>query len=376
MIRWILLSVPFLLLASCSGPGSIDRTPSEDKMVMDAVTQLSSSPGDSLTQAQFTNAYTKAVLLHMTNISGYQYGSQPDKWERIMKEYAQLNQLAETVSFVPAAAKLVNVKRYDIEYEDAKQNAVESLYSRGNQYLNRNDRQSAMQAFSLFKRADQLIPGYKDVGELLRIANEKSILTIVINPVNYYRHSFDYYGFNNDYMQDRFIYDLRFQLGSAKNVQVFTQQDAFRNNVYPDRVVNLDWNELYMPIPQQSNFTRDVSKQIVTGQTEDKKPIYTTVTATLYITQRIIQARGTLTCRITEPSTNRTVLFESFPGGYNKQEQFATYRGDSRALSPYDLELINNNRFNDPTRNSLFNEVLRQVYPQLLNRIKSATWYS
>ena len=69
-------------------------------------------------------------------------------------------------------------------------------------------------------------------------------------------------------------------------------------------------------------------------------------------------------------------MYEDFPGGYTTREEYATYRGDSRALSAYDWAMINNNRNDNPTRNSLFNEVMRQVYPQLINRIKSVTWYS
>ncbi|MCY7421505.1 MAG: hypothetical protein LH478_07155, partial [Chitinophagaceae bacterium] len=141
-------------------------------------------------------------------------------------------------------------------------------------------------------------------------------------------------------------------------------------------VVDMRWNELYMPIPTQNTITREVSSNVVTGKTGDGKPIYTTVYATLYITQRYIEARGSLSVRITEPKTNRTVMYEDFPGGYTTQEEYATYRGDSRALSAYDWAIINNNRGSNPTRNNLFNEVMRQVYPQLINRIKSVTWYS
>jgi hypothetical protein len=340
------------------------------------ISAVTRAPDDKVAQNEFTLAYANAVNNHKARIAQFEAGGQQDKWERIMNEYTQLNRLSDAVSIIPALEKLVKVQRYDTEYNMAKENAAETLYSRANAYLNTNNRNSAMQAYSLLRKANQIIPGYKDVNSLMHIANEKSILTIVINPVNYYAQSYNYWGLNNDYVQYQLTNDLRYQLGNSNNIKVYTDREAFNNNVYPDRVVDISWNELYMPMPTQQTFTRQVSKQIQTGQTPDKQPIYTTVNATMYITRKTVQARGTLSCRITEPGTNRTLLYENYPGGYNWQEEFATFRGDRRALSNYDWALINNSNRNDPTRNNLFNEVLRQVYPQLINSIRNVTWYN
>ena len=312
----------------------------------------------------------------MNNIRSYQAGSMPDKWERVLREYSQLNQLADKVGNNPIATRLVNIQDYNEAYANAKEKAVESLYDRASNYLNIDDRKSAMEAYRLLSKANELIPGYKDISQLMQVANERSILEIVINPVNYYNNSYSYYGLNNDFMQYQFVNDLRYQLGSTNNVRVFTDREAYQNKIYPDRVVDMQWNELYMPAPTQNTNTRQVSSEVITGKTTDGKPVYTTVYATLFITQRFIEARGSLSVRITDPKTNRILMHEDFPGGYTTREEYATYRGDSRALSAYDWAMINNNRNDNHTRNSLFNEVMRQVYPQLINRIKSVTWYS
>lgn len=375
MKNWIVSASVLLVLTSCGGLSSLNNS-GTDRTVFGALSKMTKAPGDTLIKSQFKDAYALAVIDHLNNIGTYQAAAQPDKWERIMKEYEQLNMLATKVSGNDQARRLVTVQNYEEAYTSARDKAAESLYDRASNYLNKDDRQSAMQAYNLLSKANHLVPGYKDVSNLMAIANERSILEIVINPVDYYNNNYSYYGFNNDYMQDRFITDLRYQLGSSNNVRVYTEREAYQNKIYPDRVVDMRWNELYMPIPTQNTSTRQVSSNVVTGKTEDGKPIYTTVYATLYITQRYIEARGSLSVRITDPKTNRTVMYEDFPGGYTTQEEYATYRGDSRALSAYDWAMINNNRRGDPTRNNLFNEVMRQVYPQLINRIKSVTWYS
>ena len=375
MKTWIIIALGLLFLTSCGGLNSLN-TPAPDKTVYGALSQIVGAPTDTALQSRFKDAYASAVIEHMNNIRSYQAGSMPDKWEKILREYSQLNQLADKVGNNAVATRLVNIQDYNEAYANAKEKAVESLYDRASNYLNIDDRKSAMEAYRLLSKANELIPGYKDIGQLMQVANERSILEIVINPVNYYNNSYSYYGLNNDFMQYQFVNDLRYQLGSTNNVRVFTDREAYQNKIYPDRVVDMQWNELYMPAPTQNTVTKQVSREVVTGKTTDGKPVYTTVFATLFITQRFIEARGSLSVRITDPKTNRILMYEDFPGGYTTREEYATYRGDSRALSAYDWAMINNNRNSNPTRNSLFKEVMGQVYPQLINRIKSVTWYS
>ena len=375
MKTWIIIALGLVLFTSCGGLNSLN-TPAPDNTVYGALSQIVGAPTDTALQLRFKDAYTSAVIEHMNNIRSYQAGSMPDKWEKVLREYSQLNQLADKVGNNAVATRLVNIQDYNEAYANAKEKAVESLYDRASNYLNIDDRKSAMEAYRLLSKANELIPGYKDIGQLMQVANERSILEIVINPVNYYNNSYSYYGLNNDFMQYQFVNDLRYQLGSTNNVRVFTDREAYQNKIYPDRVVDMQWNELYMPAPTQNTVTKQVSSEVVTGKTTDGKPVYTTVFATLFITQRFIEARGSLSVRITDPKTNRILMYEDFPGGFTTREEYATYRGDSRALSAYNWAMINNNRNDNPTRNSLFNEVMRQVYPQLINRIKSVTWYN
>jgi hypothetical protein len=207
----------------------------------------------------------------------------------------------------------------------------------------------------------------------MRIADEKSILKIVINPVNYYSHNYGYYGLNNDFVQQEIVRDLRFQLSSG-NVRVFSSWEARSSNIVPDRVIDIEWNELFLPIPRTQTFTRQVSRTVQTGETADKKPIYATVSATLYITRRVLDSRARLSCRVYEPNTNNVILWDEFPVNNNQVEEYATYSGDSRALSAYEWALVNNRSFGDLSQYDMFTNVFRSVYPQLLNRLRMVTW--
>ena len=371
---WLIYSAFILVLASCGIGSTLSRYPAEDRIVYESLKDLRKNATNENTQKSFTSAYADAVLSHQNKITQYRISNQTNKWERIMSEYGHLIKLAQAVNASQAAAKLVTTQDYEEQYAEAKKNAAEAYYAKANNLLKTEDRYAAREAASLLKKTGDLIPGYKDVENLQNVAAEKGTVSVVINPVNYHSQSFGYWGLNNDYIQQEIARDLRYQLNSS-NVKVYTEWEARRSNIVPDRVVDIGWDQLYIPTPMTNTSTRQVSKQVNTGRVDDKKqPIYETVTATLYITEKYVRANGNLTLRIYDAKNDRNVLWDNFPADYTWREQYATYRGDSRALSGYELAMISNSAYRDPSRNDIFGNVLREVYPRLVSRIRSVTW--
>lgn len=370
---WLLIiMIAAYTLAGCGGSGSLTRTPEEDKEVFQAISKLGKNSNAEAAQKAFTSSYATAVLLHQNKITEYRNGTLQDRWERIMHEYGRLNKLAETVQASPQASTLVQTKRYDEQYAEAKQRAVEAYYEKAKSLLTYDNREASVEAYELLQRLNRLAPNYKDSRNLLNIAERSSLLNVVVAPVNYYAQSYNYWGLNNDYVQQEIVRELRFQLPS-KNVRIFTDLEARTNRIQPDRIIEIRWDELFLPFPTTQTFTREVSREVQTGVDADKKPVYTTVRATIFVTRRAIQARGNLLCTIINQNNER-LLWENFPASYNWVEEAATYRGDSRALSSSDWALINNTRIIDPNRRDVFVNVFRQVYPQLMSRIRSIEW--
>jgi hypothetical protein len=372
--RWMISGALIIILASCGIGSTLNRYPAEDKNVYESIKKLEKNSTDDKAQKDFTSAYADAVLSHQNKMNAYRTSNHISKWEKIMNEYGYLIKLTEAVNAAPGASKLITTQNYKEQYAEAKRSAAEAYYDKANALLNSNNRTDAREAYSLLKKTDALIPGYKDVEKLQDVAEEKSIISVVINPVNYYAQSFGYWGLNNDYIQQEIARDLRYQLNTS-NVKVYTEWEARNNNIVPDRVVDIGWDQLFIPIPSTNSYNRQISRKVPTGKFDDKKqPIYETVTATLYITEKFVRANGNLTLRIFDAKNNRNVLWDNFPANYNWREQYATYQGDSRALSGYELAMINNSAYRDPSRNDIFGNVLREVYPRLVSRIRSVTW--
>jgi hypothetical protein len=216
------------------------------------------------------------------------------------------------------------------------------------------------------------VPNYKDVNDLLRQAEEQAMIRVVVNPVQYYRYGFSYWGFQNDWLQQQMVRDLN--AGSFRNVRFYTDWEARNQNIHADRVVDLQFTNIFIGQVANDNRTYQRSAEVQTGTTKSLpvKPVYTTVRATVFVTRQILQSNASLECRIYDRATDRNILYDNFPDNYVWRQERATYRGDQRALTPEDLRLINN-RFDDrpPTRNQLADRLIRNCYNLLLNRIQS-----
>jgi len=54
------------------------------------------------------------------------------------------------------------------------------------------------------------------------------------------------------------------------------------------------------------------------------------------------------------------------------QQEYATYSGDSRALSNNDLAILNNNNYQQPRKEDILNELYQKIYPQVKSGIYNA----
>ncbi|HEX5653288.1 MAG TPA: hypothetical protein VFX58_09450, partial [Chitinophagaceae bacterium] len=189
--------------------------------------------------------------------------------------------------------------------------------------------------------------------------------------VNYDNYGWNYWGFSNDYLQDRIVRDLN--SSSYRNTRFYTEDDIRRLNIRPDKVVTLQFTDLYIGTVYADNYTINRSQQIQVGETKSipPQPVYETVRATVYVRRSILQSRASLECRIYDWVSGNNVLFDRFPDNYTWQHETARYTGDRRALQPSDWRLLNNGNLYPPSRAELARRLIDNCYSQLLSRIRS-----
>lgn len=369
--------VLLLMIFFCNACGTSNnlskRYTFEDKSVFDLIERLNKNPKDEQAAEQLPAAYEAALEKRKTTIAEKSSGHLGDRWMDIAKEREVTLQMYNAIKASPAASKVIPFPKDPTEgIRKAREEAADEYYNQGMQYMTYNNRQYALQAYDFFVKADKAVPGYKDVRIQMQSALEKGTITVMVNPVRYNRFGYNYWGYQNDWMQIQMVRDLN--MGSYRDTRFYSDMDVRIRNLHPDRVVDLNFTDLYIGQIVRDNFTIQRSAQIQVGTTKSipAQPIYQTVTATVYVNRRIMESNATLECRIYEWATGRNILYDRFPDRYTWREETATYRGDQRALTNEDWKMINNkNTINPPSRNELADRLIRNCYGLLLSRIRS-----
>jgi hypothetical protein len=381
MKRYLYIFLVAILLSACgSSRNSVANTP-QDKALISAIKKLDKDPSNTAIQNTLSDLYKDATKVHLDNIEVYQTVNDVEKWDKIIREYAALQKVAEIINSSSSAKKFLKIPSFIAEGEIARQNAAADYYNLGLNYLNENDKESSRRAYYAFQKATGFVPGYKDAKRQMDQAYQNSILNIVINPVrddSYYYNTIgrNRFGnsFNNDYLQRNLVRDLG---GNTTNspARFFTDLDAQRLRLAPDWIIDLTWVNLDIPQPYTQQYNRVVNKQIQIGSDTANKPVYKNVSATLHITRKYFTAVGDLECRITDYQSGNNINLNRYSSQVDWQQEYATYSGDSRALSNVDEAILNNSSYRLPRKEDILNELYQKIYPQVKNGIyNSVRW--
>jgi len=378
MKNYFLLLLLFLLVG-CSTGGKLKKyyTP-EDNTVFELTERLNKNAADKEALSFLPGAYQAAVDKRKA-LNQASYNSLPpgDRYIQLLKEFGVMQQMYEKINAVPAAKNAVpDLWDPSVAITKAKNNAAKEYYNQGLEFMTFDNRQAARNAFDYFNKANNVIPGYDNVQTMMQQALDRATIKVIVRAANYYNFSYNYWGFQNDWLQQQIINDLNAQ--TYRDVRFYSDRDANANRVRADRVVELNFTELYVGQVFNNRNTFRRSKQIQTGTTKSipPKPVYKTVDATVYVNSRYLQSRATLECRIYEQATGNNLLYDRFPDNYDWRVETATYTGDSQALTPADWSLISNSGgVNVPSRAEIADRLVRNCYNLLLNRIKTGVQF-
>lgn len=366
-------------IASCGPSGQLKKHYSpEDKTVFELLERLSKSTADQAAIDELPSAYRFAAEKRkQLNEANYNTLPPGDRYMQLVKEYEVVQQLYEKISAIPVAKNAVpDLWDPAAAIVKAKNNAAKEYYNQGLDYMNYDNRRAARNAYDYFSKANSIIPGYQNVRALMQQASERAIIKVIVRAPNYYNHSWGYWGFQNDWLQQQIINDLNAQ--SFRDVRFYSDWEANAKRIRADRMVELNFTELYVGQLFNNRYTIDRSKQIQTGTTKSipPKPIYKTVYAKLFVNSRYMQSRATLECRIYDQANGNNLLYDRFPDNYDWRVEAATYTGDQQALQPSDWDKINNNgNINPPGRTQVADRLIRNCYNLLLSRIKSGVQF-
>lgn len=76
--------------------------------------------------------------------------------------------------------------------------------------------------------------------------------------------------------------------------------------------------------------------------------------------------------RITDAVTRNITDAKRYSAQFNWQQEYATYTGDSRAITGSDLAMLSNINYIVPARDEILNELYKRIYPQVKSGIYNA----
>ncbi len=371
-----------LLFAACNGSKKFQAYTSADKPLFAAINALNKKATNEKALNDLHVLYEQAVARHEEALDVYSQGTDEKRFDKMLNELEALQHIYTSLQSVPATFNIVQPKSYLQQIENTRQEAAEYFYAAGKDLMAENTRETDLEAYEAFKRSNQYINGYKDVQKLMKESYENGIVNVVINPIeddNLFYTSVTAVDFRyraNDY-QESLVRELGGKNANIVPARFYTDRDARREQLTPDWVVDVRWRNITVDRAVPYQYTRQVSRNVQVGTDTAGKAIYKTVHATLHITQRSYNVQGGLDFQISDLVANNYVDQGLLTDYVSWTEAYATYTGDSRALSQDDWLLVNNRARNDlygPTKADVLNTLMRKIYPDLRRRIQNASY--
>jgi hypothetical protein len=356
-----------ILIVGCTTGKNALQKGNYDASVSKAVDRLKNSPKNTEAIDVLATAYPLALKDHLRKIDEAKQSADVLRWEYILSDYQQLNQLSDEINSSPASMAVIsNAQKFIVEVEDSRYKAAEVRYALGIRSLNENNRQSAKKAYYDFERAQQLYPSFKGVKTKLDEAYWAAVLRVVVQPTQI---NSAYYNLSNQYFQqqvDQFMSNYR----KNRFVLFYSEQQAMNQKIKADQILSLNFDDF---IVGQTYVKERVEKMkrdsVIIGQTRQNKPIFATVKATFSTFNKEVASSGLLRLTITDLQTQRIMKQQRLTGTYVWQDSWSSYKGDDRALTNQQLKMTGKRELMPPSPDVLFIAFTKPIYNQLVDEV-------
>jgi hypothetical protein len=377
MNRLLLLPalITTIIFLSCSGSKRSARSGEKDLATL--IKRLNKKGGDEKIIEDLRNVYNSSYESGMQRLANYENDAAPQKWDKVIGELEGLQRMYETINKNAYALRMVKPVNFYNRIRDTKDSAASDYYMYAEEYFIRDGRQNSKEAYYAYDKSNRYIPNYKDSKAKMKEAYDRSIVAVLVNRIQFEDYGAGSWGWNsynnsNLVTNDQIVRDLGYQSANNIPAKFYSDWDLRRANIAPDLVVDMVWRNMRFDQPRDQTRQYNRSKQIETGRDTANRPIYQTVTATVFVTQRDLNADADLNLIITDAVSRREIKWDRIPANYRFTIEFAEYNGDRRALDNSDWTLINRSRNQPmPRREDVLNDMMQRVYNDMLNRIKN-----
>lgn len=356
-----------ILIVGCTTGKNALQKGDYDASVTKAVNRLQNAPQNKEAIQVLAKAYELSLAQHLRNIEEAKMSSDVLRWESIIYEYQQINQLSNEINSSPAALSVVpNPRKFVSELNESKFNAAEARYALGIKLLNEDNKVSARKAYYNFEKIQYLYPNYRDAKQKMDEAYWAAVLKVVVQPVSV---NSSYYKLSNQYFQQK-VSEWMSAYQQNKFVLFYDEAQAYRQKIVPDQVMRLQFDDFVVGQTYVKERVEKLKKDSVKiSESRADGPVYATVKATLSIFDKKVASSGLLDMTVVDYASNKVIHHRKLAGTYVWEDQWASYKGDDRALSKQQLAISKKKEVMPPAPSALFVELTKPIYSQLVSEI-------
>ena len=367
----LLIVVAVFVAASCASPSKLYNSGKYYQAASEAVHKLRSSPDKKENQDILLQAYPKALQMALRNIDNALQSNNVTRYDIVISQYEQMNNLAAEIYACPKAAELIpSPQEFHTELQQAKNTAAEHYYEQGIKALNERTIEQARNAHLYFVQANKYVNGYRDVIKKIDEALFAATLHVVVEAppmLERYQVSADFF-YSNLVTEMNKTHQQRF-------VRFYTPEEAQNDGLNrPNQYIMLDFMDFSVGNVSESKNTIEVKRDSVPITVEldgRKTTAYTTVKANLTTFRREVSSRGKLRVRIMDAANDRVIEQRTFDGSYVWTSVWGSYTGDDRALSAEQKKLTAKEAALPPPNQDLFIEFTKPIYAQVLSYVRT-----
>lgn len=359
-----------LILMSCSSGQKAFQRGDYFGAVHTAVERLRSNPDHRKSRQVLETSYPQAIQWAQGEIDLILSANDPLKWEKTVGIMRRVNDLAGEIRRSPAALSIVPApKTYTTEMNMALERAAEETYQAGLRLMQQPEKSAARQAYSLFSRSSELVPGYKDTPERIREAKNRATTHVVVESIPVHSRMFE--------LSAGFFYNQVFEYLNKRFprqgfVNFYSPEEYERSDIQnPDMILQLEFYDFVVGAMKQSESEKEVTQTVKKNPKDTISNETITYKAKLKTFTDQVASGGVIDLKIVEWPSKKLLVNDRIPGEFVWMNQYAIFVGDEKALTAEQLKLTKQKLVQPPPPQVLFTEFTRPIYDQLTGRLNN-----
>jgi hypothetical protein len=370
-LHFLLYAIIFLgLLSAC---GSSRRTFERGNYVAATERSVREICGRSRDKTASIDILRQSYPLAMQDLNRQiqvaQNSTQPLRWEELVTLYTTANNLSNSITRCPDALTVIaNPQRFDMELQNAQNQAAVVHCQLGNEKLATRRRDMGQQALQHFQKVQQYNPTLcPDLPQRIEESRLLGVLKVLVQqmPVQ------GYYAPSDEFFRNQintYIVTLRKQ----NRLDFWFDALAIPHRMMPNYIMRFQFFDFTVGETTNRERVETVTDSVaqVDHTGGDLRLPKVAVKAELRTFEKSVRSTAILEIKITDEDNQRVLLHERFPSEFVWQSTWGNFNGDRRALNAQQLDMCNRREQTVPDRQALFTEMCRPLIEQVKPRLQ------